>query len=683
MKLTVNIGGDQKRKLIRIFVICLALFVTLLLLYKIKPAKHVTLYCNSTINGLMQYHDEDDPVTQTLFANHHVSSFSFRIATFTEVHDVGSLVVTVTNPETDELLTSKKFETESLLDNTWLTVETDLEPGQYLITFDFINLAKDKPMLFYTTSEMQEHCFVNGRETNYAVFLDVQYSVNRADSIPTVRIVTLAILLAVALGLIFTQFYSYHGFKSESRSNILKMVAAFLCLAAIAVVVNLEYGKMVGSGSAEFLRNNRWEFYGLVALYLVFVYLLADRFPWICWLTAVLIAAVWIFTDIKYSAIDEAAHTQIIQYLLTHRFRFPLVSENYEAVQGPIYYYIVALLSCWLPRSLAYMGGRVFGIACLLLFALLSRKTVEVLKKAQVLRISSRLENTLWLLFFTNPLLLIRFTRASNEALVPVFVAAVVYLLTQVILGSFDSWKIWLATVFCALAFLTKATSVFVFGLVFLACAYHKKWLMFLWQTLLYLALLAPWFISNYQTYGALTGMQGHLDFVLPIVNPDLKQPDLWDDLLHYFRHYFLNVESGYRYDYLYFDNFVMTLAFLLLCSSLFVAVPALWRFLKGKLKFTYLPEERKSAIFLSYTALPVVMLVMHAFQSVATLNNSMNNNRYGMLLNGVFCAMLLFGAQKLSGLWNKLVSGFVCFFYAFSIISMVCGYIEIVSTIF
>lgn len=657
-----------------------AITLLLVILYFITPVRQHPIYVNYNIDG---YSDiiNNDVLIQPFSVDSRVSSISFRIGTLMERYKTGALHIRIVDPNTGDIVHSQTFDASTLEDNTFLSTDTiNLDPGHYEIEFHVKDLDEGKSMVFYSTSRMNEKCRWNDQPRDYSIYLKINYESYRQEVVAVYRIAAASILAVIGICLIISHCLDKNTDTDKKKRAFITGIA-FACLVFAVFILYDYYCRMIDEGTAFYFRNSRTVFYCVLLLFACYHYLVSKDKPWICWLLAALIAIVWIFTEIKYSVIDEYGHTEIVEYILANHFRFPDIKENYEAVQGPLSYYIMAVLTGWLPEGNRYFGGRVLGWFYLFLFGWITRKLLIELKKKEIIDVPDTLLNLLWLAFVINPLVLIRYTRVSNEALVGVFVAEAILLLTQVILeDDFDQKKLWLATVCCALAFLTKATAVFVFGLVFLACAYKNKWRLFFGQILLYILMLAPWFINNYRIYGAFTAIEGHLDFVLPIVNPQLEKPDLWEDLINYFGKYFLNAESGIWYDYMFLDDYIKALFLMLLFAAFLIAVGIFFAIAKKKFRYDYKHEEKKNVLFLSFTALPVVMLIMHAIQSAMTLNDSLENNRYGLLLNGIFCSMLLMGMSHLSDRWKRMISYFVCIFYSFSFVSMICGYTELVT---
>ena len=608
------------------------------------------------------------------------SSIGFTIATFLEEINTGNLTVKISDADTGEQKLVQVFDTPELADNRKLTIEKVLEPGNYKISFTFDDLEEDKNIVIYTYNRSEKSCFINNRKKDYEIALDISYVPNLEAVNRVYILITACIVLIAGLSVAFSIRRQIRANPGEKRTILTQNVIALICLFAAVTLLYISFHEMLESGTTDYLRDNRERFYLIVVLLAINLYLLSEKSPWICWLLMGMIGTVWIFTDLRYSIIDEGAHTEIVEYILGNRWRFPLVSQNYEAVQSPVYYYVTALLVGWLPKDYLYLGARVEGMLFILLFGWITRMTIDEIKRVNWYRGSERLPNLLWLLFVINPNMLIRFTRVSNEALMCVFSALTILLVTRMIVRGFDSRTLFFATFFSAMAFLTKSTSVVLVVLIFMACAYHHQWKNLFLQAGFYLVLVAPWFIWNYKRYGALTGMQQHLDYVLPIVNPEMVMPDIRGDFMNYFSMYFINVESGRWYDAGYYNSCLYPLLMLMLIVATVVSIQYMVKCLRKRLRFTYELEEKKDTLLLSFILLPVATLAMHALQTAMTRNNSLAQNRYCFMINGAFCSMLLIALKPVSERNKRIVAGIVAAYFAYIMLSMICGYTETVT---
>lgn len=144
---------------------------------------------------------------------------------------------------------------------------------------------------------------------------------------------------------------------------------------------------------------------------------------------------------------------------------------------------------------------------------------------------------------------------------------------------------------------------------------------------------------------------------------------------MNYFNSYFLNLECGAWFDYSYYNSFLTTLSMLLLIVSVVTGVQHMAACLRSRLQFTYASEERKKTVFLSFALLPMLSLAMHAVQSMMTLNNTLTENRYAFMMNGIFCAMLLIALSEIKEQNKRILSWITASFFAYLMVSMIGGY--------
>lgn len=663
----------------RIAVIAAVLLPVLAALYVIRPVKSASWY-SQTNNRLVDLVQLDAPLEQSFYTSEPAVSVTFQVSTVMDVIERGSLRAVITDSASGAVLKEASFPAEQLVDNAFLTVPVELAPGNYRIAFSLEDFDPQKTLSLYLAYPFGHEPCVSGNTSNqFPVNLELEKApapaeTVRADAIRFFRLSAILTFLAVLVSVVLTCLY-FRKKRTLTGRSLIRPALALAALAAALLLLALSFGDAVAGGNAAFMREDPVRFYLVLALLVLFIALLIRDYPVSAWLFLFCAGLVLVFADTAYSVIDERAHTNLIQHITQHII-FPSLYQNYEAVQGPVYYYAAALLTGWLPAEYICTAGRIFGLVCLALFGWITGKTIRLVADAGAVRAPRSLLNTCWLLFVMNPHILIRFSRVSNEALMAVFVSGAVFLAARLILGAFDARSLTACTVLCAVAFLTKSTSVFVFGLVFLVCAYHKKWKAFGLQLLLYFLLIAPWFATNLIRYHHLTGMQLHLAHVLPTVNPEMIRPDVLFTIRGFFSMYFLNLECGIWYGYPVLNDILAPLSLLMMIVAALIACWFLGSFIRRRLHFDYELKERKRVLFLSFTALPVVSFIMHAVQSLMTYNNSLLN-RYVLMLNGVFACLLLMAFSLLPEKAKKLCSFLLCFCYAFFLISLLCGYAE------
>ena len=435
------------------------------------------------------------------------------------------------------------------------------------------------------------------------------------------------------------------------------------------VFLGLSYGLLKLISSYSGLINSSIIFYtGVLVFYFAIYHNMGTEKSYRLFIYYYIVAFVWLIVDKTLFVIDEGAHFNIIKYIISKSY-FPSVDENYEAVQGPVYYYLLAVFNYMFPESISLYISRALGLLCLILSAsVLYRKTITLIREQNIIHVETGLINVIWLLFSITPSILLHLTRVSNESLVCAQGGVIIYLLIRSILLKFDEKELFIATLVAAIAFLTKATSVFLFTGIMIVCIYYKKWKFLIFYIFSYLIFVIPWFICNYLQYHAITGMKGHLAFVLPIVNPNMIPVDVWHTLLHFFDRYFLIFS---HFDYFLIDQFVSFLLLLLLALGTKEALLYLYTIIKNKLSFSYSEEEKRKVLFITLITLPISALFLHAITSVMLYVNSLGCNRYFFMLNIDFIVLLLMFVSSLSRQQQKSLTRLLTLLLSFLSVSM------------
>lgn len=663
----------------RCFFFCVLFAIILAALYIIHPISGGIDGIEST--GLSGALKNGEAVLQPLSLQMPVSNISVKIGTLLQKLQRATLKVEIQETATGSILHSQEFDATQLLDNAALSLKTELPQGNYTISFTPNQLEEGETLVLYANDAPGNACSMGGESQDYAVFLQIDYQHETAYYSGIFLYTCIAILVAVGGSLAVSGIAAVRKKRDAAKPTVIRSVIAFACLVLTAVLLYASYTEMLDTGAVSFLRNNRLRFYCIVFLISCFIWLTSEKQPVSAYLLLILLGTVWIFTDLKYSVIDESAHADIVRYIINNRFHFPRVYDNYEAVQGPVYYYASALLCGWLPSQYIYLGVRVFGLVLLALFALFTKKTLDTLQRAGIIHVSEKLIHVFLLAFLFNPNVLIRLTRVSNEIMACFMASATIYTFTKIMTEGYDRRKLIGLTVLCALSFLTKSTCVVLFGLVFLVCLYYKKWAVFVKQAALYLLILAPWFINNYRIYGALTGMKAHQDIVMQTLNPNMERPDVWHWLIYYFYSYFLNPESGKWYECSVAEEFSRTVVSVLFLVAVAVCGSIAGQSIRKKLVFEDHPDDRRRILFFGYTALVFVTIGMHLVQSLITYNNTLAANRLCFMLNGAICGAFMIGISRMSKPAGKYISTIVSVFIGMITTAMICGYIEIASS--
>lgn len=260
------------------------------------------------------------------------------------------------------------------------------------------------------------------------------------------------------------------------------------------------------------------------------------------WYVCVLLfGAVLIVGDTAYSPIDEASHLDYIQYIIEHH-ELPTMwqmvdleflsnvngTENmvpvrrYEAVQMPLYYLLMAVLAAPVrDLSARFIVIRFFGLACLAGVAVLTERTLRFLQQRKLLNCPEEDLNLILALTAVNPGILVRFVRVSNEPLAVLLSVGIFYCAVRLLADGYHAGIFRLGAMLSVFLYYTKSTGAFFVGAILLVLLYYKKWMHFVGLIVFYVSCAVPWFFWCYWLYGSLTGMNEHVNIVLPIVNPN------------------------------------------------------------------------------------------------------------------------------------------------------------------
>lgn len=258
------------------------------------------------------------------------------------------------------------------------------------------------------------------------------------------------------------------------------------------------------------------------------------------------------FAENSYSPIDEYPNFESINHIVSTN-TLPTFSDdvdssylaevnhnvttfdnniNYEAVQAPLFYILFALIGKLIPD--AYVRFHTFRLISLMLvlvvYYFISR-SVRYLKEKEIITVDEELYRLSLCLTIFNPAYLYRASRLNNEILVCVFMAALLYISLRCLNEGYSRKYYILLSLLCVALFLTKNTAVYayiIFGILVIMQKKLKEAVLPVFASAL---LTVPWFAFNIRTYGTLTAMSHHLDFVIPIVNPAKTNVDIIDAL--------------------------------------------------------------------------------------------------------------------------------------------------------
>ncbi|CAI3593349.1 hypothetical protein [Clostridium neonatale] len=343
----------------------------------------------------------------------------------------------------------------------------------------------------------------------------------------------------------------------------------------------------------------------------------------------------------RYSPIDEAAHFDYINYIIdNHKLptlhgsldadtlssvftqNIPGNVMNHEAVQPPLYYLIMAMLTFWVKNyTLRLYIIRFLGILSLIVAYLLTCKTIKLLEENKFLEISNTKLNIIFFLVIFNPGTIIRMSYISNEHLAVLLSCIFIYLIVKLIIYGVYGKLFWKSCLTLILLMLTKNTTIFLLGILIIVLIYYKKIKeIFLCVGIIGLS-LTPWFIFNIVNYGKLTGMSEHVKFVIQIVNPQNMPIEIPESIASVFNTYFVQEYGLDGIGVMLLHSLSLFLLFICVKTSI-CAIKNIIIILKNNFKFTYDIEERKMIINIIMIMSIVFNILVLVMGSISTKVN-------------------------------------------------------------
>jgi hypothetical protein len=321
-------------------------------------------------------------------------------------------------------------------------------------------------------------------------------------------------------------------FKKES----LGIVPFALFILLVAVKIALSYYTF--GVSAEL---TRWLFVTSAAVSALCIYFASKSYG--CFkLYSAIILSLFLANcciDLVFSPVDECAHFEFIEHILGTG-TLPVIGDpwsasainsvnygevcpgfNHEAAQAPVYYLFLAAFGSFIGNNaLSLIIYRIIGLALTLLTVVICSRLARVLFGHSLS--DSPMFRLLILLTIFSPGYLYRAARLNNEIMVCFLFVVLLY---EFFLTFIDNrtYRYWLVSLMAVLLFLTKSTAIYSMVLPILLFVLHlrdsrKKTVLV--SLAVFSLLTLPWFGFNLTNYHALTGLKKHLDYVLPIVNP-------------------------------------------------------------------------------------------------------------------------------------------------------------------
>lgn len=335
----------------------------------------------------------------------------------------------------------------------------------------------------------------------------------------------------------------------KKKSSILGLIIIALLLICISYILLFARSNIVSS-----VCDRLWKYYLIMGLIMILVFLaIKNEKIFLVYIIVIFSFFSWYsFADQSYSVVDETMNFEYVNHIIrtkqlptfsdevdsdfldlaNNNLQETIISTNYEAVQTPLYYIILAILGCKIKS--AYFRLRLFrilGLYSICFVYYFVNKTVRYLKINQLFDIDEECLRATYLLTIFSPGYLFRASRLNNEILVCVLMAVLIYIAVKCILEGYNLRYYWGMAMVSIALFMTKTTAIYAFCVLAIVALFQKKVLKAIIPVGVCSLTVVPWVVFNYKTYGRLTAMKEHLEFVLPIINPNKMELNFIDSI--------------------------------------------------------------------------------------------------------------------------------------------------------
>ncbi len=698
----------MRRKILKGFIIGLSICVLFLgeeALFRLSTGtvRLESKIINEKIQGNVPTITKTESVKQVIPVNTELYGVGIRFATYGR-NNTGHIDVLIQDTKTSEVFYKETLDV-STIENDVMTVLKFKKPGDPTLT-KYLSIQITSPDCTNDNGITIE-CSTSDTVPDGALYLndkesagwDINYSEYVKVHLPFFTSSRLLCLFFFMLLGFMISFWPRQGFRtkeikmifgsSTKSSNKAAYVIPGVCIAVFAFIWGAVIHKNLISSSSTFLVNLVW----FAVLLLVLIVFLVKRDYRIVFIFLCCLCLFCIFGDMNYAIYDEAAHFDYINHI-TNYHEFPLMADNadikklaevfpnaelhqsinYEAVQGPLYYLFMAILTGLLSYKVRLYTIRIIGMIFLLVFTFFTRKSIDLLRENHILICNDGVIDAAILMFLFNPMTIIRMSRVTNESLYVALTGIIVYFLVKQLTKGFDINEVNICAVLCGAAFLTKATSFYLFGGVLLICLYYKNWKKIPAVIGCFFVSVLPWFVYNLHEYGSLTAMQRHIDFILPITNPEHMPVDLWNGFLTMFDSFFACFECPVYFFGKENALFSRIIILVLLAFLTIVLINNIYSLAKKRFIITYSATEKLQVlqiILISLLAASILALVANAaitfIPAIAC--------RYLINLNGCVCILCLLCVSRGNAKVQNLFELGVCIFVGFIVALGVVGY--------
>jgi len=419
-------------------------------------------------------------------------------------------------------------------------------------------------------------------------------------------------------------------FNNKIKNHI-KPILLITFISLTIILVERIFADNIVHSYELFTINTRYFYYAIITLAVAFY--LGGKSKVNNLLIIIFFAAIGIltiFVDKAFSVIDEGAHFDYINQIVVN-YKLPTLLDsdiptgiiNHEAVQPPFYYMIMALLTFLIKDyAIRFLFIRCMGLLILFGIIFMAFKTLNILYKNNIIYLNYNETFYFVILFLMNPGILLRFTRVSNESLTVLLSSLIVYVLVKALFDCFYDKLWWICNVLLISIFLSKNTGIILITGMVIILFYQKKYIRIIQSCIVFVLGISPWFLYNFFLYHSFTGMREHLEYVIPIVNPDRVREDLVPHIINLFINYINPQETGFNVFNFTILTFVSFAIFLIVVLFSLYSMKKCYYFIKNKFKFNYERSEKEIILIILITLIIVENIFILIFASYTTFVN-------------------------------------------------------------
>lgn len=655
-----------KKYLVLISILCVTVIVILVtrktLIIPLLDTNPKIIFENTFQEKAVNLNLQSSPLKQNFETYDKIYKLSIRFGTYNRSNNT-EIFIKILNFDTQEVIHQETINAEELLDNSFFTLELEdcgsngkynkytliIESNENDINNTVAVWFSDGETLYNSTLNPTMNMQLIGSSENE--ILDILYSV-----------FSFCTLLSVCV---------YFTVKIFFRNKIDLFTPYILVFISLLPLFLYLVFSLSGQNVRTPLLDDLFMIWVFVTAFVLYKLFKCNKKVALVLLFSI-IGILFVFIMPIYSPIDEAAHFAYISFIINKAqlpSLFDLIDDqtlaivgqipintaiNHEAVQPPFYYFVSATFSFLITNPvLRFYYIRLLGLLALLLNFFISMKTINLLKKHNVIKCNDLILTLFSTLLLLNPACLVRFTTISNECLAIILCSSLCYLFVVVIFEGINRNRMIFVTLLIGLSFLTKNTTLIYSVIVVLLFIYYKKFNYIFTFILGALIIISPWLINNYRVYGSLTGLAEHIKFVLPIVNPSYSYVNVISDTFSIFKSYFIAQEIYHGNFLAMLVNFINVALVILLIFYFIKSYKIIVQILKNKFRFSHDFDEKITILVLACTLL-VFMNIFSLVYSSSNLRVSVLIGRYLYITSLPLLILVILGFMKCNN--NNLV---------------------------